>query len=493
MRDCSLNREVYADRHNNMKYRLAAGTMAVLTALSLGGCSSIINPFGTNEHGISQPDVADEPDPGDVKAEKKPATDSSNPNGGFYATQSLDQLLDAHWLTPQADIKGFDPKSGAESFVQPNNNLDYTIKPEVQQAIKALPNTIDADTFDQKGTGDFENTVFDCGNPDAGLKIHDLSRDDERAAYAVNQLADKYAIVNNGGMSLARKDLIANLVNESPLLGNRWLPLHTLQEGDPAEGYNGTNLSNEAKRKLFSIGLWMVQQGGFYDVGYSQSGVWGTTRLTPDGYAEVQQVILPSLDEPGKYDVFIDDTNDLSRFPLRYSAFDTASTGNAWRANDDPKDDTEKLSEKLRHKLVGLWSNPAYVADQLRRTNKTHLPYKVVLHNIDRPLSSKNNELTKVATKFGLTEDFLAGRVEDKYNGMVAQYQTQLGANLFNKAVPLLSYKPKDLREMLYMTRLLPTAKLMNESDTSFDNLIKLYDESVANELKAGYFREEME
>ena len=68
----------------------------------------------------------------------------------------------------------------------------------------------------------------------------------------------------------------------------------------------------------------------------------------------MQQVILPSLDEPGKYDVFIDDTNDLSRFPLLYSAFDTASTGNAWRANDDSKDDTEKLSEKLRHKLVGL-------------------------------------------------------------------------------------------------------------------------------------------
>lgn len=157
-------------------------------------------------------------------------------------------------------------------------------------------------------------------------------------------------------------------------------------------------VKNPFEKSISSVAEWMRYDAGFYDVLVSNSGVIGTCRLGKHG-AEVQEIVLPSLTNSKKFDVFIDDLSDLSRYAETFSTFDYMTD------------------------LVSY-------ADMLRQNSKT-LPFKVVLHNIDRPLRATDNEVGKVASKFGLTEDYLESTVPERYQRYV-QYKREGGPGLGN-------------------------------------------------------------
>lgn len=152
-------------------------------------------------------------------------------------------------------------------------------------------------------------------------------------------------------------------------------------------------------QSLESVARWMMFDQSFYNVYHTPYGVWGKCRLGKDGLTELTQVVLPSLDNPNKFDVFIDYVGDSSRF--------------------SPYIVEDALCYEANKKFC-LSNGPdlALYADSLRRNSKT-VPFKVVLHDIDRPLRAKDNEIVRVSEKFGLTENFLKKLAPERYHRFI--------------------------------------------------------------------------
>lgn len=153
---------------------------------------------------------------------------------------------------------------------------------------------------------------------------------------------------------------------------------------------------------LMSVVHWMLYDQGFYNVAVSPAGVWGTCRLDNRGYMEAVQIVLPSQDNPDKFDVFVGVLDDI--YYNRVLTSDVNYTVADYSGTNDY----------------------ALYASVLRQSNKSTgiLPFRAILHNVDRPLRAKDNELSRVMQKFG---------VDDRKMASIASgsFATLVGSNMF--------------------------------------------------------------
>ncbi|WP_246904818.1 hypothetical protein [Gardnerella vaginalis] len=165
------------------------------------------------------------------------------------------------------------------------------------------------------------------------------------------------------------------------------------------ENGNSIDLDKSAHHdSLLSVARWMLYDQGFYDVTVSPAGVWGTCRLDDRGYTEAVQIVLPSQDDPDKFDVFVGVLDDLY--------FNEVLTS-------DPSYTVADYSGTNDYALY---------ASVLRQSNKSTgiLPFRAILHNVDRPLRAKDNELTRVVQKFGINGNRIDKIVGTSFSMMVS-------------------------------------------------------------------------
>ena len=133
---------------------------------------------------------------------------------------------------------------------------------------------------------------------------------------------------------------------------------------------------------LMSVARWMLYDQGFYNVAVSPAGVWGTCRLDNRGYMEAVQIVLPSQDNPDKFDVFVGVLDDIYY--------------------------NEVLTSDVNYHVADYSGTEDYAlyASVLRQNNKESgiLPFRAILHDVDRPLRAKDNELPRVMREFGVDD-----------------------------------------------------------------------------------------
>lgn len=161
---------------------------------------------------------------------------------------------------------------------------------------------------------------------------------------------------------------------------NRNKPTYADKNGNAVDYYKSAH-----RDSLISVARYMLYEQGFERTTVTPGGVVGIVHIPDpsDDYYEykIYQVVIPSKDNPNKFDVFI----DASHF--KYPEY----TGDKDDLVVDPF----------------LSVNQAIV---LRDTNKHILPFRVVIHDIDRPLNNTptdddnkyNTELLEVMKKFGI-------------------------------------------------------------------------------------------
>ncbi|WP_421776661.1 hypothetical protein [Gardnerella sp. KA00255] len=162
---------------------------------------------------------------------------------------------------------------------------------------------------------------------------------------------------------------------------NRNKPTYVDKNGNAVDYYKSAH-----RDSLMSVARYMLYEQGFERTTVTPGGVVGIVDV-PDsseddyyGY-RIYQLVIPSKDNPNKFDVFI--------YAIHLKSY----------------------LDHSEDKYV-LVFNPFLSVEQaivLRDTNKHILPFRVVIHDIDRPLNNTptnddryNTELLKVMKKFGI-------------------------------------------------------------------------------------------
>lgn len=164
---------------------------------------------------------------------------------------------------------------------------------------------------------------------------------------------------------------------------------------------NGSSIDLEKSAhydSLLSVARWMLYDQGFYNVTVSPAGVWGTCRLDDRGYMEAVQIVLPSKDNPDKFDVFVGVLDDI--YYNRVLTSDSSYTVADYSGTNDY----------------------ALYASVLRQSNKTTgiLPFRAILHDVDRPLRAKDNELQRVMQKFGIDDRKMASIAGSSFTMLIS-------------------------------------------------------------------------
>lgn len=136
---------------------------------------------------------------------------------------------------------------------------------------------------------------------------------------------------------------------------------------------------------LMSVARYMMYNQGLRFVTVESGGASGSAYASrPDGaFLNLTQVVLPSKDNPNRFDLFID----------------TLNSPDSGHINKDDNTMVDPYTA-VRHAVL------------LRDNNKRILPFRVVIHNIDRPLSAMPDERTgkvelfEVAKKFGIKIEY---------------------------------------------------------------------------------------
>ena len=157
-------------------------------------------------------------------------------------------------------------------------------------------------------------------------------------------------------------------------------PLYVDKEGNVV-GHRSSahrdSLMSAARYMIYNQGLRFVVMtpGGISSIAYASR---------PDGaLLKLTQVVLPSKDNPNKFDLFID----------------TLESPDSENKNKDDNIMVDPYTA-IQHAVL------------LRDINKHILPFRVVIHNIDRPLSNLPDEKTgkiellEVAKKFGIKIEY---------------------------------------------------------------------------------------
>ena len=426
-------------KHN----KIIAGMSGV--AILLGVTAGVV--WGKNERAdklstsVSAPAKPQKPAKPDTEAESKPEERQPSPEavdaGGpaDYSALPLDQIYDQNWYKTGSELVG-DPGHTAAAGKQNDVGMDasapvndhdgfynfYNARYQIDSAAekgqigKVIRSEVSNSAADDTAMATYYNIKSDrSGN-------HDDAKEPKLTAAQRNYFERLKSVVGGDFKTYTRNTMYADRVTYLLHSGNSFNT--TYNERHPGSvGYadmyqsnaeelnvpyvdeNGNSIGLDKSAhydSLMSVVHWMLYDQGFYNVAVSPAGVWGTCRLDDRGYMEAVQIVLPSQDNPDKFDVFVGVLDDI--YYNRVLTSDVNYTVADYSGTNDY----------------------ALYASVLRQSNKSTgiLPFRAILHNVDRPLRAKDNELSRVMQKFGIDDRKMASIVG-------SSFATLVGSNMF--------------------------------------------------------------
>ena len=426
-------------KHN----KIIAGMSGV--AILLGVTAGVV--WGKNERAdklstsVSAPAKPQKPAKPDTEAESKPEERQPSPEavdaGGpaDYSALPLDQIYDQNWYKTGSELVG-DPGHTAAAGKQNDVGMDasapvndhdgfynfYNARYQIDSAAekgqigKVIRSEVSNSAADDTAMATYYNIKSDrSGN-------HDDAKEPKLTAAQRNYFERLKSVVGGDFKTYTRNTMYADRVTYLLHSGNSFNT--TYNERHPGSvGYadmyqsnaeelnmpyvdeNGNSIGLDKSAhydSLMSVVHWMLYDQGFYNVAVSPAGVWGTCRLDNRGYMEAVQIVLPSQDNPDKFDVFVGVLDDI--YYNRVLTSDVNYTVADYSGTNDY----------------------ALYASVLRQSNKSTgiLPFRAILHNVDRPLRAKDNELSRVMQKFGIDDRKMASIVG-------SSFATLVGSNMF--------------------------------------------------------------
>lgn len=426
-------------KHN----KIIAGMSGV--AILLGVTAGVV--WSKNERAdkpstsVSAPTKPQKPTNPDTEAESKPEERQPSPEavdaGGpaDYSALPLDQIYDQNWYKTGSELVG-DPGHTAAAGKQNDVGMDASAPVNDHDGFYNFYNArYQIDSAAEKGQIGkvIRSEVSNSAADDTAMDIYyaiksdrsgnsDNSKEPKLTAAQRNYFERLKSVVGGDFKTYTRNTMYADRVTYILHSGNSFNT--TYNERHPGSvGYadmyqsnaeelnvpyvdeNGNSIGLDKSAhydSLMSVVHWMLYDQGFYNVAVSPAGVWGTCRLDDRGYMEAVQIVLPSQDNPDKFDVFVGVLDDI--YYNRVLTSDVNYTVADYSGTNDY----------------------ALYASVLRQSNKSTgiLPFRAILHNVDRPLRAKDNELSRVMRKFG---------VDDRKMASIAggSFATLVGSNMF--------------------------------------------------------------
>ena len=426
-------------RHN----KIIAGVSGV--AILLGVAAGVV--WGKNERAdklstsVSAPAKPQKPANPDTEAESKPeerqpspeAVDAGGPDD--YSALPLDQIYDQNWYKTGSELVG-DPGHTAAAGKQNDVGMDASAPVNDHDGFYNFYNArYQIDSAAEKGQIGkvIRSEVSNSAADDTAMAIYygiksdrsgnsDNSKEPKLTAAQRNYFERLKSVVGGDFKTYTRNTMYANRVSYILHSGYSFNTTYNLRHPGsvgyadmyqsnaeelnvPYVDENGNSIGLDKSAhydSLMSVVHWMLYDQGFYNVAVSPAGVWGTCRLDDRGYMEAVQIVLPSQDNPDKFDVFVGVLDDI--YYNRVLTSDVNYTVADYSGTNDY----------------------ALYASVLRQSNKSTgiLPFRAILHNVDRPLRAKDNELSRVMQKFG---------VDDRKMASIASgsFATLVGSNMF--------------------------------------------------------------
>lgn len=469
----SYNNHVSNKNHLSVAKRCARAAVAGLMAISLSGCGSLLDPYGTSE--VTRAAHRN----GSLLDQAKNALSPEDKNGGpsDYGACSLDQLLDKNWLQPAKldsnnKISNLDRIGMERGVTRSEVEQIATIDPDEGGDRKVLKNDLVDGMADSDKIGDYIAAALNANGPlniapaDRRENLDNINQSqkafadnvidtfyngDDAQAVGVDASVKNYQIVK---VPYSTAMDTYGVQNDS---GDYTVYHYTGRMKDKIVSMNNTLPNVES---LYSIATWMLYEGGFYDVHVSPSGVWGKCRFDDKGYQQVTQIVLPSNDDPNKYDVFVDNLEAINRYGEHFRKI---------------KQEQENYDDDLAFLDAG--QDIALYAKVLRTVNHDSLPFRVVLHDVDRPLRAKDNEIVRVANKFGLTEEVLNNDAKE-----MIRHIERNQSNIEGLRAQLLGLNDSAsdyLRQLFYLEEVAPYNKSPASCVDNYEPTMRAYDRLV--------------
>ena len=426
-------------RHN----KIIAGVSGV--AILLGVAAGVV--WGKNERAdkpstsVSEPAKPQKPAKPDTDAESKPEERQPSPEavdaGGpaDYSALPLNQIYDQNWYKTGSELVG-DPGHTAAAGKQNDVGMDASAPVNDHDGFYNFYNArYQIDSAAEKGQIGkvIRSEVSNSAADDTAMAIYygiksdrsgnsDNSKEPKLTDAQRNYFERLKSVVGGDFKTYTRNTMYANRVSYILHSGYSFNTTYNLRHPGsvgyadmyqsnaeelnvPYVDENGNSIGLDKSAhydSLMSVVHWMLYDQGFYNVAVSPAGVWGTCRLDDRGYMEAVQIVLPSQDNPDKFDVFVGVLDDI--YYNRVLTSDVNYTVADYSGTNDY----------------------ALYASVLRQSNKSTgiLPFRAILHNVDRPLRAKDNELSRVMQKFG---------VDDRKMASIASgsFATLVGSNMF--------------------------------------------------------------
>lgn len=377
----------------------------------------------SDSHKSSSTDVNTEP-----KRHASPeAVDAGGP--ADYSALPLDQIYDQNWYKTGSELVG-DPGHTAAAGKQNDVGMDASAPVNDHDRFYNFNNArYQIDSAAKKGQigkvirGEVSNSATDDDNIETYYNLNRQGNPNNiklpKLTAAQQQYFERLKSVVGGDLKTnTRNAMYTDRVSFMPHIGYSFST--TYNDRHPGSvGYadmyqskaeelnvpyvdeNGNSIELDKSAhydSLLSVARWMLYDQGFYDVAVSPAGVWGTCRLDDRGYVEAVQIVLPSQDDQDKFDVFVGVLDDI--YFNRVLTSDSTYTVADFSGTNDY----------------------ALYASVLRQSNKETgiLPFRAILHNVDRPLRAKDNELTRVVHKFGIDDYRISKIVGTSFSLMVS-------------------------------------------------------------------------
>lgn len=426
-------------KHN----KIIAGMSGV--AILLGVTAGVV--WGKNERAdkpstsVSAPAKPQKPAKPDTEAESKPEERQPSPEavdaGGpaDYSALPLNQIYDQNWYKTGSELVG-DPGHTAAAGKQNDVGMDASAPVNDHDGFYNFYNArYQIDSAAEKGQIGkvIRSEVSNSAADDTAMAIYygiksdrsgnsDNSKEPKLTDAQRNYFERLKSVVGGDFKTYTRNTMYANRVSYILHSGYSFNTTYNLRHPGsvgyadmyqsnaeelnvPYVDENGNSIGLDKSAhydSLMSVVHWMLYDQGFYNVAVSPAGVWGTCRLDNRGYMEAVQIVLPSQDNPDKFDVFVGVLDDI--YYNRVLTSDVNYTVADYSGTNDY----------------------ALYASVLRQSNKSTgiLPFRAILHNVDRPLRAKDNELSRVMQKFGIDDRKMASIVG-------SSFATLVGSNMF--------------------------------------------------------------
>lgn len=433
--------EVKADNSNSLlskHNKIIAGVsgVAILFGVAVGVAPHGDGRMDKPSASVSAPAKPQAPKP-DTKSESKPKERQASPEavdaGGpaDYSALPLDQIYDQNWYKTGSELVG-DPGHTAAAGKQNDVGMDASAPVNDHDGFYNFYNArYQIDSAAEKGQigkvirSEVSNSAADDTAMDIyyGIKSDrsgnsDNSKEPKLTAVQRNYFERLKSVVGGDFKTYTRNTMYANRVSYILHSGYSFNTTYNLRHPGsvgyadmyqsnaeelnmPYVDENGNSIGLDKSAhydSLMSVVHWMLYDQGFYNVAVSPAGVWGTCRLDDRGYMEAVQIVLPSQDNPDKFDVFVGVLDDI--YYNRVLTSDVNYTVADYSGTNDY----------------------ALYASVLRQSNKSTgiLPFRAILHNVDRPLRAKDNELSRVMRKFGVDDNRISKIVGTSFNLLVS-------------------------------------------------------------------------